>query len=179
MSALQRDETLAAGLLVVASALLTAVFLAPSPAVLSFDGTTVTADAAGRYFGLRDVVVIAVAAATAGGSATYLLRPDADQRGTATAPDRTPAGDAANAEPADDLLDARREEWHERMERLTDNERAVYGAVLDADGVLPQSDIVEATDLSKATVSRTLDSLEAKELVERRRRGVGNVVWLR
>ena len=51
--------------------------------------------------------------------------------------------------------------------------------VLEADGVLPQREIVEQTDLSKATVSRTLDSLEAKSLLERKARGTGNVVLLR
>jgi len=54
----------------------------------------------------------------------------------------------------------------------------VYKTVLDADGVLPQSEIVDQTELSKATVSRTLDSLEAKDLVERKRRGMGNTVLL-
>ncbi|WP_434530062.1 helix-turn-helix transcriptional regulator (plasmid) [Haloarcula sp. NS06] len=50
--------------------------------------------------------------------------------------------------------------------------------MLDADGVLPQSEIGDRTDLSKATVSRTLDSLEARDLVERKRRGMGNIVLL-
>jgi len=39
-------------------------------------------------------------------------------------------------------------------------------------------DIVEGTDLSKATVSRTLDTLESKDLVERKRKGMSNVVIL-
>ena len=38
---------------------------------------------------------------------------------------------------------------------------------------------VDRTDLSKATVSRMLDSLESKQLLERKRRGMGNVVVLR
>jgi uncharacterized membrane protein len=50
--------------------------------------------------------------------------------------------------------------------------------VLEASGELPQRDIVEGTELSKATVSRTLDTLESKDLVERKRKGMGNVVVL-
>jgi uncharacterized membrane protein len=99
----------------------------------------------------------------------------------------TPQRDGGLADPVDadepterpaDLLDARREEWESTAERLSNNERAVYEAVLDADGVLPQSDVVDRTDISKASVSRALDGLEARDLVERKRRGMGNVVVL-
>ena len=42
-----------------------------------------------------------------------------------------------------------------------------------------QGDLVVQSGLSKATVSRTLDLLESKGLVEKRRRGMGNVVLLK
>lgn len=80
--------------------------------------------------------------------------------------------------PSEQLLEARKQEWEETAERLANKERAVYESLLDADGVLPQRDIVDQTDLSKASVSRALDGLEAKQLVERKRRGMGNVVIL-
>ena len=60
--------------------------------------------------------------------------------------------------------------------QLHNNEETVYTVVLETGGELPQRDIVEETDLSKATVSRTLDTLESKGLVERKRKGMGNVV---
>jgi uncharacterized membrane protein len=50
---------------------------------------------------------------------------------------------------------------------------------LESDGVVQQSTIVEETDLSKSHVSRKLDVLESRELVERKRRGMGNVVVLK
>lgn len=56
---------------------------------------------------------------------------------------------------------------------------SIYRVVLDAGGELPQREIVEGTDLSKATVSRTLDTLESKNLLERKRNGMGNVVVLK
>ena len=55
----------------------------------------------------------------------------------------------------------------------------VYQAVLDAGGLMNQGDLVAHSGLSKATVSRALDLLESKGLVEKRRRGMGNVVLLR
>ncbi len=48
-----------------------------------------------------------------------------------------------------------------------------------SDGIITQSELVEKTGLSKASVSRALDLLESKGLVERRRRGMGNVVLLK
>jgi uncharacterized membrane protein len=68
--------------------------------------------------------------------------------------------------------------WEKTVDRLYNNEETVYTVVLEAGGELPQRDIVEGTDLSKATVSRTLDTLESKDLVERKRKGMGNVVVL-
>jgi hypothetical protein len=76
-----------------------------------------------------------------------------------------------------DILDPE-ERWGETVDRLHNNEETVYTVVLEAGGKLPQRDIVEGTELSKATVSRTLDTLESKDLVERKRKGMGNVVVL-
>jgi len=45
--------------------------------------------------------------------------------------------------------------------------------------VLFQSEIVERSGLPKSTVSLTLDKLEAKGIVERRRSGMSNVVILK
>ncbi|WP_436930982.1 helix-turn-helix transcriptional regulator [Halosimplex halobium] len=93
-----------------------------------------------------------------------------DDSGRATAADPR-AADAADPE-------SRREEWEAAAERLTGNEETVFRLVLDAGGELPQREIVEETDLSKATVSRTLDALEHRDLLERKRRGMGNLVTL-
>ena len=63
-------------------------------------------------------------------------------------------------------------------DRLRDNEATIYTLLIQADGTLPPRDLVDDTDRSKATVSRSLDSLEQRNLVERKRRGMGNVVHL-
>lgn len=101
--------------------------------------------------------------------------------GTGNATPSTPSVTTATDDdttPSDELLEARKREWEATAERLANKEAEVYESLLDADGVLPQSDIVEETDLSKASVSRALDSLETKNLVERKRRGMGNMVLL-
>ena len=160
----------------------------PSPVMVRVGENGTSVAELGGYFRYPDVAVIATAACSLGASGTYLLVGDQTDSGTAGdpagSPDPSPPDPALatdgspDLEPSDELLDARRQEWAETAERLANNEREIYEAILDADGVLPQSEVVDRTDLSKATVSRELDSLETKNLVERKRRGMGNVVLL-
>lgn len=75
-------------------------------------------------------------------------------------------------------VEQHRTQFNETTDRLDNTEREIYSMVLDADGEIQQRNIVANTDFSKATVTRTLDSLEAKGLLERKRQGVGNVVVL-
>jgi len=59
---------------------------------------------------------------------------------------------------------------------LGKSEKKVYDFLLSKGGVAFQSEIVETLNLSRSTVSIILDKLEAKGLVERRRRGMSNIV---
>jgi len=59
---------------------------------------------------------------------------------------------------------------------LSKSEKKVYDFLLSKGGVAFQSEIVETLNLSRSTVSIILDKLEAKGLVERRRRGMSNIV---
>jgi uncharacterized membrane protein len=84
--------------------------------------------------------------------------------------------------PADRTLDVdteRKELWEHVHQRLAGHEKEIYGLVLASDGVALQADLVEETGLSKATVSTALGRMEAKDLVEKRRAGVRNVIILR
>jgi len=174
-----RSELLAAGVLVTATAILVAQFLIATPSVVVVADESTRLGTVGWQFRPYDVIIIAVAACAAGASATALLL---GIDSASTAPADTERSDPSTQQSIDsssnDLLQARRQEWETVSERLASNEVQVYKTVLDADGVLPQSEIVDQTELSKATVSRTLDSLEAKDLVERKRRGMGNTVLL-
>jgi len=176
--ALHGRQLFAAVVFVAATIVLAVQLITPSPVMVSVGDNGTKVAELGGYFRYSDVGVITVAAALLGASGTYLLlggraRPDG---GTSA---RTPVDEPATVpESSDELLEMRREEWDETADQLVNNERQIYEIVLDADGVLAQNEIVEQTDLSKATVSRTLDNLESKNLVERKRRGMGNVVML-
>jgi uncharacterized membrane protein len=129
----------------------------------SSGNSTLVTKIAGLYSSI-DVIEILVAALAAGASGTYILLP----KGESTSPG---AGMA--------VLNERRSQWLETSKTLKDDEMKVYQTVLDAGGVMNQGDLVAQSGLSKATVSRALDLLESKGLVEKRRRGMGNVVLLR
>lgn len=139
----------------------------------------------GEYFQYRDVTIIALASCFLGASGAYLLttdRSDTESRQVRVGTEQTATAPSADGgttlEPSSELLEARKREWEQTADRLADKEREVYQILLEADGVLPQGEIVDESDLSKASVSRALDSLEVKNLVERKRRGMGNVVLL-
>lgn len=187
--ALQGRQLLAAVVFLAATLVLSVQLINPSPVVVSVGENGTEVAELGGYFGYRDVAVVSLSSCLLGASGTYLLTNVYQDTGTeapakamtpppVTDADQTTGDRVGDPEPSDELLEARRQEWEETAERLADNEREVYEVVLDADGVIAQSDIVEETDLSKATVSRTLDSLETKDVLERKRRGMGNMVFL-
>ena len=64
------------------------------------------------------------------------------------------------------------------LKELSDDERHVMTKLIDAQGSLFQSDLVSDVH-TKVKVTRILDRLEGKGLVERKRRGMSNVVILK
>jgi uncharacterized membrane protein len=67
----------------------------------------------------------------------------------------------------------------EQVSLLDGDEKKIYEIIFNSEGVIFQSDLVEESELPKAKVSRILDKLEGRGLVERKRRGLGNIVLLR
>jgi DNA-binding transcriptional ArsR family regulator len=189
LRALHGTHLLAAVVFLASTLVLAVQLINPSPVVVSVGENGTEVAELGGYFRYRDAALVSVSSCLLGASGTYLLTktgqqtetdsastsPIAEQTDDVDADDKTSDDDIA---PSGELLEARRQEWEETADRLANNEQEIYEIILDADGVIAQSDIVEETDLSKATVSRTLDSLESKNVVERKRRGMGNMVLL-
>lgn len=65
------------------------------------------------------------------------------------------------------------------LKELSNEERKIMHLILENNGTIFQSEIVEKTGFSKVKVTRLLDKLEGKQLIERRRRGMTNVVILK
>jgi len=69
-------------------------------------------------------------------------------------------------------------EKEESVAKLEGDDKTVYELVKAENGMIFQSKLIEKTGFTKVKVSRVLDSLEMKRLLERRRRGMSNVVVL-
>lgn len=62
---------------------------------------------------------------------------------------------------------------------LNEKEREAIKIIQDEKGVVFQADLKEKLEIGKVGMTRLLDKLEAKELIERKRRGMNNVVVLK
>jgi len=63
--------------------------------------------------------------------------------------------------------------------KLDKEEKILVKILEDSEGSIFQSDLVEKSQFSKVKVSRVLDRLEGKQLIERKRRGMTNIVLLK
>jgi uncharacterized membrane protein len=64
-------------------------------------------------------------------------------------------------------------------EKLDQDEKHVFEKLLEKEGAMFQSELVDEDKYTKVKVTRILDKLEGRGLIERRRRGMTNVVILK
>lgn len=72
-----------------------------------------------------------------------------------------------------------KKDYKEMAKKLKPEEKVVFANVAESDGVIFQSDLVDKTGFSKVKVTRILDKLEAQGLIERKRRGMSNVIIIK
>ncbi|MCW1296748.1 MAG: MarR family transcriptional regulator [Candidatus Parvarchaeota archaeon] len=65
------------------------------------------------------------------------------------------------------------------LSKLSDDEKLVFDKIIESEGTIFQSDLVDKTKFTKVKITRILDKLEGKGLIERKRRGMTNVVILK
>ncbi len=65
------------------------------------------------------------------------------------------------------------------VKSLKGDEKKAYELIMASQGAVFQSELVEKMGYSKVKVSRTLDKLEGQNLIERRRRGLANMVLIK
>lgn len=109
-----------------------------------------------------DVVLLVASSIVAGMSVVYLMLFDDVQRPT-----------------AEMLLESRLSRYERLIPTLKDDEQKIFHAIIDSQGIIAQSELSEMTGVSKSNVSRALDLLESRGLVERKRRGMGNTILLK
>lgn len=76
-------------------------------------------------------------------------------------------------------VEGNKSKWEGISKTLTGDEKEVYEKIIASEGVMFQSELVEKTEFPKAKVSRILDRMEARGLLEKRRRGMTNAIVLK
>jgi len=72
-----------------------------------------------------------------------------------------------------------KENYQKILSNLSGDDRIIFNKIIESQGTMFQSDLVDKTKFNKVKVSRILDKLEGRGLIERRRRGMTNVVILK
>ncbi len=65
------------------------------------------------------------------------------------------------------------------LKKLNEDEKFVLDKIKEEDGSIFQSTLVEKTEFNKVKITRILDRLEGLNIIERKRRGMTNVVILK
>ncbi len=72
-----------------------------------------------------------------------------------------------------------KEEYKKVLGELLKEEKQILEKIIESQGTIFQSDLVEKTGMTKVKITRILDKLEGKGIIERKRRGMTNVVILK
>ena len=62
---------------------------------------------------------------------------------------------------------------------LNENEKKAVDLIIKEGNAMFQSDLMEKLGIGKVGITRLLDKLEAKQIIERKRRGMNNIVVIR
>jgi len=65
------------------------------------------------------------------------------------------------------------------LEGFDKNEKKVIQLLQEENGTIFQADLIEKLGVGKVGITRLLDKLEAKQIIERKRRGMNNVIVLK
>jgi len=75
--------------------------------------------------------------------------------------------------------DVKMAKWKSTLSALGNDEYKIYNEILDAGGSIFQTDLITRAGFSNAKVTRVLDRLEERNLLERKRYGMTNIVSLK
>jgi len=178
IASLSGKELFAAVLFISAVFILGLKLMNPTPMVIWYTGEDyiIQTENIGDIYTATDVIVLIFASLIICGSGLYLLLYERIQTVPVQALQAPPpAQETVPFSP----LEERKRKWETVLPTLKEDQQLIYQTILDAEGIIPQSDIVEKTGLSKSNVSRSLDMLESMGLIEKRRRGMGNLILLK
>lgn len=65
------------------------------------------------------------------------------------------------------------------LSNLSGEEKTIYDIIKNKNGSSYQTDLIKETGFSKVKITRILDRLETKDILERKRRGMTNIIVLK
>ncbi len=65
------------------------------------------------------------------------------------------------------------------LDQLDDEEKNIFNHIKEHDGSIYQSDLMKQLNVTKVHMTRILDKMEGKRILERKRRGMTNIVILK
>jgi uncharacterized membrane protein len=77
------------------------------------------------------------------------------------------------------VKDITKDDYKDVLDKLEEGEKNVFEKIIESKGSIFQSELVEKTGMQKVKVTRVLDKLEGKGFIERKRRGMTNIVILK
>ena len=134
-----------------------------TPTIVQFviEGNVVELTEIPNIYNSTDLVVIGLSSFVLGSSLVYLLLVDKNNE-------------------SQTKISLVKEKWDKLLGELSDSdEKVIVRIVIDDGGTIFQSQLVEKSGFSKSKVSLILDKLEARRILERKRRGMTNVVVLK
>ena len=73
----------------------------------------------------------------------------------------------------------KKKDYDKILRNLPSEEKKLLKLLIESEGAMFQSDLVEKLGFNKVKVTRLLDKLEGQQMIERKRRGMTNVVILK
>ena len=135
--------------------------MTPTEVQFVIEGNIVELNQIPNIYNSTDLLVIGFSSFILGSSLVYLMLVDKDKG-------------------AQTKISIVREKWKKLLGELSDpDEKVIVRIVVDEGGTIFQSQLVEKSGFSKSKVSLILDKLEARKILERKRRGMTNVVVLK
>lgn len=135
--------------------------LTPTNVQFIIDGSVIELSNIPEIYSSFDMILVSVSCFVLGSSLAYLWLIDKNEP--------VPTG-------ASDL----KRRWNELLEKTSNpDEKRIISLIVEEGGTIFQSQLVDRSGYSKSKVSLILDRLEAKKILERKRRGMSNAIVLK
>jgi len=135
--------------------------MTPTNVQFIIDGSVIELSNIPEIYGSSDMILVGISCFVMGSSLVYLWLIDRNE------PVLTGAADL-------------RRRWDELLKKLSNpDEKRIVSLIIEEGGTIFQSQLVDRSGYSKSKVSLILDRLEAKKILERKRRGMSNAIVLK